>query len=133
MLFLPFTLNLHVSLGLKWFSCRQQHVDGSCFFVFLFLSFFSPYRLLLEVFILFTFKVITDKCVLIAILLLAFMVFVSLLCSFLLLLFFSHSFLAFLVINLDSFLFIFCIFIGGFDLGLPLGSYIVSYAYDSLY
>ena len=28
----PLTLNLKVSLGLKWVSCKQ-HIDGSCFLI----------------------------------------------------------------------------------------------------
>ena len=53
--FYPFTLNLEVSLGLKWVFCRQ-HMDGSCFFIHsdtlcLLIGAFSP----------FTFRVTTER------------------------------------------------------------------------
>ena len=59
--FHPFTFSLYVSLGLKWVSCRQ-HIYGSCFCIhsahlYLLVGAFNP----------FTFKVIIDKYVPIAI------------------------------------------------------------------
>ena len=59
--FHPHTFSLHVSLGLKWVSCRQ-HIYGSCFSihsanVFLLVGAFNP----------FTFKVSMDTYVPVAI------------------------------------------------------------------
>ena len=59
--FHPLTINLYVSLGLRWVSCRE-HIHGSCFCIHsaslcLLVGAFSP----------FTFKVIIDMYVTIAI------------------------------------------------------------------
>ena len=59
--FHPFTFSLYVSLGRKWVSCRQ-HIYGSCFCIHL-----ATLCLLVGAFNLFTFKVIFDMYVPIAI------------------------------------------------------------------
>ena len=59
--FHPLTFSLHVSLGLKWVSCRQ-HIYQSCFCIYS-----ASLYLLVEAFNPFTFKVIIDIYVPIAI------------------------------------------------------------------
>ena len=59
--FHPLTFSLHVSLGLKWVSCRQ-HISGSYFCIHS-----ASLCLLVGAFNSFTFKVITDMYVPIAI------------------------------------------------------------------
>ena len=59
--FHPLTFSLYVSLGLKWVSCRQ-HIYGSCFFIHS-----ASLCLLVGAFNPFTFKVINDIYVPIAI------------------------------------------------------------------
>ena len=59
--FYPFTFSLYVSWGLKWVSCRQ-HIYGSCFCIHS-----ASLCLLVGAFNLFTFKVIIDIYVPIAI------------------------------------------------------------------
>ena len=61
--FHPLSFSLYVSLGLKWVSCRQ-HKYGSCFCIHS-----ASLCLFVGAFNLFTFKVIIDMCVLIAVLL----------------------------------------------------------------
>ena len=94
------TFSLCVSLDLKWVSCRQ-HVDGSC-------SFHSATLcILIGAFSALTFKVIIDMYVLIAFCLLFFIVFVILLCSFLLL--FPCGLMIFFMV-MFGFLYFLCIF-----------------------
>ena len=59
--FQPLTFSLYVSLGLKWVSCRQ-HIYASCFYIHS-----AHLCLLVGTFIPFTFKVIIDIYVHIAI------------------------------------------------------------------
>ena len=61
MFFHPLTFTLYVSLGLRWVSCRQ-HIYGSCFCIHS-----ASLCLLVGAFNLFTFKVIIDIYVSIAI------------------------------------------------------------------
>ena len=64
-IFPSFTFSLYVSWGLKWISCRQ-HIYGSCFCIHS-----ASLGLLVRAFNLFTFKVIIDIYIPIAIFLIA--------------------------------------------------------------
>lgn len=110
--FHPLTFNLYMCLDLKWFSCRQQ-IYGSCFCVHsawlcLLVGVFSP----------FTFKIIINMYVLIAILVTVWICFVGL---------FSPFFCSLViwclpvVLCLNSFFSSMCISITDFLLQLPWG------------
>ena len=65
----PLTFNLELSLGLKWVSCRQ-HIDGSCGFFVCFIIYSDILCLFIGAFSPFTSRVIIDRYIFSAILLL---------------------------------------------------------------
>ena len=117
----PFTLNLYVSFVLRCVSCRQ-HTEGFCFFIQS-----VTLCLLIEIWSPLTFKVIIDKYVFIAILVLVFQLIPC------------FSFVPFFL-GLDDFLFFyacvlfFLVFVNvcfGFDLWLPCFSSMLTLEFPS--